>query len=144
MHPPLVTLLIFSAIYVYAEEISTSIPDAAEESVLRVRSLPMTINVVEKNWTSLSEMLDIFSARNLVRNWIEGKYPVRVQCGKDITTYINALKNEELWALKGKFTLSICSLLLLFYSSIKLIIKVIILILILNFQKLIDVSPPCK
>lgn len=110
MYPPLVTLLIFSAICVHAEEISTSIPDdAAEEPVLRVRSLPTTINVVEKNWTSLSEMLDVFSARNLVRNWIEGKYPVGVQCGKDITTYVNALKNEELWALKvddasGRFT----------------------------------------
>ncbi|XP_036139325.1 nose resistant to fluoxetine protein 6 isoform X2 [Monomorium pharaonis] len=106
MHPPLVTLLIFSAIYVYAEEIPT-IPE--EESVLRVRSLPMTINVVEKNWTSLSEMLDIFSARNLVKNWIEEKYPIGVQCSKDITTYVNALKNEELWALKvddasGRFT----------------------------------------
>ncbi|XP_011054574.1 PREDICTED: nose resistant to fluoxetine protein 6-like isoform X1 [Acromyrmex echinatior] len=112
MHLPFLTLLIFSANYIsiYAEEISTNIPNnATEEPTLRVRSLPMTINVVEKNWTSLSEMLDVFSARNLVRNWIEGKYPVGVQCGKDITTYIDALKNEELWALKvddasGRFT----------------------------------------
>lgn len=109
-----VTLLIFSAIYVHAEEISTDTPsDVAEEPILRVRSLPVTINVVEKNWTSLSDMLDIFSARNLVRNWIEGKYPVGIQCGKDITRYINGLKNEELWALKGKLNLFIC--LILFY-----------------------------
>lgn len=115
-----VTLLIFSAIYVHAEEISIDTPsDAAEESILRVRSLPVTINVIEKNWTSLSDMLDIFSARNLVRNWIEGKYPVGIQCGKDITTYVNGLKNEELWALKGKHNPFICSI-LLFYCSIKL------------------------
>lgn len=102
MHPvTFVTLLVFSVIH--AEEASIDIPsDAPEEPTLRVRSLPTTINVVEKNWTSLSEMMDIFSARNLVKNWIEGKYPVGVQCGKDITTYVNALKNEELWALKGK------------------------------------------
>lgn len=102
MHLLIVTLFILSA--TYAEEISTRIPnDNAEESILRVRSLPtMTTDVVEKNWTSLSEALDVFSARNLVKNWIEGKYAVGVQCGKDITTYVEALKNEELWALKGK------------------------------------------
>jgi len=107
MHLPFITLFIFSAIYVHAEEVSTDIlpNNAAEEPILRVRSLPMMINVVEKNWTSLSEMLDVFSARNLVKNWIEGKYSVGIQCGKDITRYVNALKNEELWALKGKFNL---------------------------------------
>jgi len=109
MHLPFITLFIFSAIYVHAEEVSTDIlsNNGAEESILRVRSLPMMINVVEKNWTSLSEMLDVFSARNLVKNWIEGKYSVGIQCGKDITTYVNALKSEELWALKGKFNLFI-------------------------------------
>jgi len=101
MHLLIVTLFLLSAIY--AEEISTGIPnDNAEESILRVRSLPTTTDVIEKNWTSLSEALDVFSARNLVRNWVEEKYAVGVQCGKDITTYVEALKNEELWALKGK------------------------------------------
>lgn len=107
MHLPLVALLVFS-VCVHADETSTDIPsNVAEEPILRVRSLPTTINVVEKNWTSLSEMLDVFSARNLVKNWIEGKYPVGVQCGKDITTYVDAIKNEELWALKGKLDPSI-------------------------------------
>lgn len=125
MHLPFIILLIFS-IYVNAEEMSTDIPsESAEEPILRVRSLPTSINVVEKNWTSLSEMLDIFSARNLVKNWIEGKYPVGVQCSKDITTYVDAIKNEELWALKGKLNPSIT---LLFNQT------VIVLILILNFH----------
>ncbi|XP_050465173.1 nose resistant to fluoxetine protein 6 isoform X2 [Cataglyphis hispanica] len=109
MRLPIVTLFI-SLTAIYAEEISSGIPnDNAEESILRVRSLPRTTHVVEKNWTSLSETLDVFSARNLVKNWVEGKYAVGVQCGKDITTYVEALKNEELWALKvddasGRFT----------------------------------------
>lgn len=94
------TMFIVSAIY--AEKIPIVSNDNAEESILRVRSLPTTTDVIEKNWTSLSETLDVFSARNLVRNWAEGKYAVGVQCGKDITTYVEALKNEELWALKGK------------------------------------------
>ncbi|KAL0106693.1 hypothetical protein PUN28_015324 [Cardiocondyla obscurior] len=106
MHLPFVALLALSVIR--AEEIPTP-SDATEEPILRVRSLPTTIDVVEKNWTSVSDMLDIFSARNLVKNWAEGKYSVGEQCGKDITTYVDALKNEELWALKvddasGRFT----------------------------------------
>lgn len=99
----LIVTLLISLSAIYAEEISTGVPnDNAEESILRVRSLPPTTHVVEKNWTSLSDTLDVFSARNLVRNWAEGKYAVGVQCSKDITTYVEALKNEELWALKGK------------------------------------------
>lgn len=118
MHLPFITLLIFSATSVHAEEISHTPSNVAEEPILRVRSLPTTINVVEKNWTGLSEMLDVFSVRNLVRNWIEGKYPVGIQCSKDITTYVDALKNEELWALKGKLNLFICHIIIL--SLIKL------------------------
>ncbi|XP_070156257.1 O-acyltransferase like protein isoform X1 [Polyergus mexicanus] len=104
----IVLTLLISAIY--TEEISTGVPnDNAEESILRVRSLPATTHVIEKNWTSLSDTLDVFSARNLIRNWAEGKYAVGAQCSKDITTYVEALKNEELWALKvddasGRFT----------------------------------------
>ncbi|XP_012232421.1 nose resistant to fluoxetine protein 6 isoform X2 [Linepithema humile] len=106
MRLPLLTLLILSAIS--AEEISTDIPNV-EEPILRIRSLPATINVPEKNWTSLSDMLDVFSARNLIRNWVERKHNIGVQCDKDITTYVDALKKEELWALKvddasGRFT----------------------------------------
>ncbi|XP_014469015.1 PREDICTED: nose resistant to fluoxetine protein 6-like isoform X2 [Dinoponera quadriceps] len=109
MRLPFVALLVLSSIH--AEEVSTDTPGGAapEESNLRVRSLPAINNVVEKNWTSLSETLDIFSARNLARNWAENGYTVGEQCGKDITTYVGALKNQELWALKvddasGRFT----------------------------------------
>lgn len=67
-----------------------------------VKNSPGTMHVVESNWTSLSDVLDVYSARNLVRNWAEGEYPsVGAQCSKDITTYAEALKNKELWALKG-------------------------------------------
>lgn len=103
MRLPFVALLVFSAIR--AEHVSTDIPDesATEESNLRVRSLPAANKVAERNWTSLSDTLDIFSARNLVRNWAEGgEHAVGGQCGKDITTYVEALKNHQLWALKGE------------------------------------------
>ncbi|XP_011155276.1 O-acyltransferase like protein isoform X2 [Harpegnathos saltator] len=106
---PFVALFVLSAA-ILAEEVSTDVPNGAvEESNLRVRSLPAINNVTEKNWTSLSDMLDIFSARNLVRNWAEGKHVVGAQCGKDITTYVEALKKRQLWALKvddasGRFT----------------------------------------
>lgn len=103
MHLLIITLFILSA--TYAEEISADIPnDNAEESILRVRSLPTTTDVVEKNWTSLSEALDVFSAHNLIRNYVKGKYAIGTQCDKDITIYLEALKNEELWALKSKIT----------------------------------------
>ncbi|XP_032674877.1 O-acyltransferase like protein isoform X2 [Odontomachus brunneus] len=106
MQLPFVALLVLTATHAA----STDIPKGAlEESILRVRSLPATNNLIEKNWTSLSDTLDIFSARNLVRNWAEGKHAVGAQCGKDITTYVEALKNQELWALKtddasGRYT----------------------------------------
>ncbi|KAL6265109.1 hypothetical protein P5V15_005199 [Pogonomyrmex californicus] len=103
--------LILLVLYAHAEETSTETPSGvSDEPILRVRSLPVTTNAVEKkNWTSLAEMLDVFSVRNLVRNWVEGKYPIGAQCDKDITMYVEGLKNKELWALKvddasGRFT----------------------------------------
>lgn len=56
------------------------------------------------NWTTLTESLDIFSARNLARNWQEGKFPVNQECERDITRYIEGLRRQELWALKGELT----------------------------------------
>lgn len=103
-----VILFLFSAIY--AEEVLINVAnDTIEESVLRIRSLPATVKIAEKNWTTVSDVLDVFNARNLVKNWNEEKNVniVGVECGKDITTYVNALKNEELWALKGKVFLCI-------------------------------------
>lgn len=97
-----VVLLILSV--AHAKEISTDIPEGSvEKSIFQVRKFPAANYVAGKNWTSLSDTLDVFSARNLVKNWVEGKYNVGVQCGRDITTYVEGLKNQELWALKGKF-----------------------------------------
>ncbi|XP_054007968.1 O-acyltransferase like protein-like isoform X1 [Hylaeus anthracinus] len=55
----------------------------------------------DKNWTTLSEALDIFNVRHLASNWTEGRYPVDEQCAKDITRYIQGLKRNERWALKA-------------------------------------------
>lgn len=103
MHLSFVILFLFSAIY--AEQVSLSfVNDTIEEPILRIRSLPTTVKVAEKNWTTLSDALDVFSARNLIKNWNEEQHVsvVKADCGKDITTYVKALQNEELWALKGK------------------------------------------
>lgn len=55
----------------------------------------------EENWSTVSEALDIFNARHLANNWTEGKYPVEEQCAKDITRYLEGLRRNEGWALKG-------------------------------------------
>ncbi|KAH0954824.1 hypothetical protein HN011_009268 [Eciton burchellii] len=99
----------FALSVIYAEEVFADISNDVEEPILRIRNPPTMINVIEKNWTSLSDVLDVFSARNLVRNWVEGEYAIGAQCNKDITTYVEALKNKESWALKvddasGRFT----------------------------------------
>nr|XP_050859861.1 O-acyltransferase like protein isoform X1 [Vespula vulgaris] len=75
----------------------------------RTRSLPDIVENPHTNWTTLTEALDIFSGRNLVKNWVEGRYPVGEQCSKDISRYIEGLKRQELWALKvddasGRYT----------------------------------------
>nr|KAF7413111.1 hypothetical protein H0235_012962 [Vespula pensylvanica] len=72
----------------------------------RTRSLPDIVENPHTNWTTLTEALDIFSGRNLVKNWVEGRYPVGEQCSKDISRYIEGLKRQELWALKGEFDTS--------------------------------------
>ena len=67
----------------------------------RVRTFTDTDRITNGNWTTLSEMLDVFDVRHLANNWTEGKYPIQDQCAKDITRYIEGLKNHEGWALKG-------------------------------------------
>ncbi|XP_076673726.1 O-acyltransferase like protein isoform X2 [Andrena cerasifolii] len=62
-----------------------------------------------RNWTTVSDALDIFDVRYLASNWTEGKYPVEEQCSKDVTRYIEGLKRNEVWALKvddasGRYT----------------------------------------
>ncbi|XP_058791730.1 O-acyltransferase like protein isoform X2 [Phymastichus coffea] len=61
------------------------------------------------NWTTLVEALDIFSARNLANNWVEGAYNLNQECERDITRYIEGLRRQEIWALKmddatGRYT----------------------------------------
>ena len=55
------------------------------------------------NWTTLAEALDLFSVKNLARNWKDGEHGLNYECKRDITMYLKALKNHELWALKSKF-----------------------------------------
>ncbi|KAK2576733.1 hypothetical protein KPH14_005386 [Odynerus spinipes] len=85
--------------------------ESADSVILshRTRSLPEIFESPRMNWTTLSDALDVFSARNLARNWVEGKYLVGEQCGKDISRYIQGLKREEPWASKvddasGRYT----------------------------------------
>ena len=71
----------------------------------RTRSLPEVEESSAGNWTTLSEALDVFNVRNLAKKWAEGKYSVNAQCGKDITRYIQGLKKQEFWAVKGTITM---------------------------------------
>ncbi|XP_051158663.1 nose resistant to fluoxetine protein 6-like isoform X3 [Leptopilina boulardi] len=80
-----------------------------EISYHRIRSLPETEDTLTTNWTTISEILDIFNVKHLARKWIEGQYSVDAQCGKDITRYIQGLKKQEFWAIKvddasGRYT----------------------------------------
>ncbi|KAI4502939.1 hypothetical protein M0802_001983 [Mischocyttarus mexicanus] len=81
----LIVLCAFLATFV-----EKSVADNADPVILnhRTRSLPKIVESSQKNWTTLTEALDIFSARNLARNWLEGKYPIGEQCSKDISRYI--------------------------------------------------------
>nr|XP_034194410.1 O-acyltransferase like protein-like isoform X2 [Osmia lignaria] len=77
------------------------------------RTQSWTAGVIEgipkKNWTTLSEVLDIFNVHHLASNWTEGKHPVEGQCDKDVTRYIEGLRRNEGWAMKvddasGRYT----------------------------------------
>ncbi|XP_066593755.1 nose resistant to fluoxetine protein 6-like isoform X2 [Prorops nasuta] len=54
-----------------------------------------------EDFKGLVDELDIFSTKNLANNWIEGKYPISRNCESDLSRYVRALKNQELWALKA-------------------------------------------
>lgn len=76
-----------------------------DASIHRTRSLPEHDDLEEesraRNWTSISDLLDIYSSKNLVLNWRENEFPIGDECERDITRYVQALKNHEMWALKG-------------------------------------------
>lgn len=61
------------------------------------------------NWTSMAEALDIFSVRNLDRNWppSPGDRLTR-ECERDVSRYLQGLKRQELWALKSEFLVYHC------------------------------------
>lgn len=80
-----------------------------EISYHRIRSLPEMEESAITNWTTVSDLLDIFNVKHLARKWIEGQHSVDAQCGKDITRYIQGLKKQEFWAIKvddasGRYT----------------------------------------
>ena len=99
-----------------------SCDDGGEEALVRLQSIVPTIDSSEPardntatvskkrtdagadNWTSLAEALDVFSAKNLARNWKEGALQqIGKQCERDVTRYIEGLRRQELWAIKSEF-----------------------------------------
>lgn len=78
-------------------------PETAESTVHRTRSLPEHDDEVfaGRNWTTISEMLDVYSSRHLAEKWEEGKYPVGTECDRDIARFVEGLRKHEMWALKG-------------------------------------------
>ncbi|XP_043276651.1 O-acyltransferase like protein-like isoform X2 [Venturia canescens] len=79
--------------------------DLFDASVHRTRSLPQQDELddenFERNWTTIAEVLDIYSSKNLVLNWRKNEFPIGNECERDITEYVRALKNHEMWALKA-------------------------------------------
>lgn len=87
----------------FVESLSESDETKLDEiSYHRIRSLPEMEESLTTNWTTVSEVLDVFNVKHLARKWVEGKYSVDAQCGKDITRYIQGLKKQEFWAIKGQ------------------------------------------
>lgn len=103
-------LILFMIINVFGEEL-TSVTNLQDDnnleklilnSVHRTRSLPEIItNNTSDNWNTISELLDVYSTRNLANNWKEDEFPISNYCEKDITRYIKGLKENQIWALKG-------------------------------------------
>ncbi|KAK0083724.1 hypothetical protein PV325_008322 [Microctonus aethiopoides] len=83
-----------------------------ENSNHRARSLPRVdeIPIEQPKWNTLAEHLDVYSTKNLAKNWNKDVIPlVKSQCAHDITRFIEGLKKQEIWALKaddasGRFT----------------------------------------
>ncbi|XP_076755818.1 nose resistant to fluoxetine protein 6 isoform X2 [Xylocopa sonorina] len=105
-------VVIFTCPAIYGAASSSNVSENPAQDLLanqRVRTLTDIDRTPDRNWTTLSEELDIFNARHLANNWTEEKYPVQEQCAKDITRYIDGLRRHEGWALKmddssGRYT----------------------------------------
>lgn len=75
-----------------------------ENSNHRARSLPRVdeIPIEQPKWNTLAEHLDVYSTKNLAKNWNKDVIPlVKSQCAHDITRFIEGLQKQEIWALKG-------------------------------------------
>ena len=103
-------VLIFAGLILAQESNRTEFMDSQSDSddwkfdgvsYHRIRSLPEVEESSAGNWTTISEALDVFNVRHLAKKWVDGKYSVDAQCGKDITRYILGLKKQEFWAIKG-------------------------------------------
>lgn len=97
-------LVVLFASFAICGVIASTVPENSVRDSLadqRVRTFTDADKIPDRNWTTLSEALDLFDVRYLAKNWTEGKYPVQEQCAKDITRYIKGLKNHEDWAIKG-------------------------------------------
>ncbi|XP_011314340.1 uncharacterized protein [Fopius arisanus] len=105
------TFVFLLAIGVFGEEdlktstklsLSSNENSRADTTVHKPRSLPdIRVNISDSNWRTIAERLDVYSSKNLEKHWQEGKYFVGKQCDKDITRYVEGLKNQEIWALKA-------------------------------------------
>ncbi|XP_033352837.1 nose resistant to fluoxetine protein 6-like isoform X1 [Bombus vosnesenskii] len=97
-------LVVLFASFAICGVIASTVPENSVRDSLadqRVRTFTDVDKIPDRNWTTLSEALDLFDVRYLANNWTEGKYPVQEQCAKDITRYIKGLKNHEDWAVKA-------------------------------------------
>ncbi|CAK9812773.1 Nose resistant to fluoxetine protein 6 [Anthophora quadrimaculata] len=104
MNKTLYHVVLLACIAICGVTSSTNVSEIPAQDLLinhRVRTLTDFENTFDRNWTTLSDVLDIFNVRHLANNWTEGKYPVQEQCAKDITRYIEGLKKHEGWALKA-------------------------------------------
>lgn len=102
-------LLIIFIVNSFADE-TLKITETPEEHTFivegsnhRARSLPeMEQNSINRNWSTLAEILDIYNTKNLAKNWVKERTTgVDPKCAKDITRYIEGLQKQEMWALKG-------------------------------------------
>lgn len=97
-------LVLFACFAIYRVTSSSNDSEVSPQDSLanqQVRTLTNTDKIPDRDWTTLPEELDIFNVRYLASNWTEGKFPIQEQCAKDITRYIEGLKRQEGWALKG-------------------------------------------
>ncbi|XP_015433658.1 PREDICTED: nose resistant to fluoxetine protein 6-like [Dufourea novaeangliae] len=96
--------ILFAFVAIYGVKSSSNTSEIPVQDLLgdqRTRTLVDVDRIPDRNWTTLTETLDIFNVRYLANNWTDGWHPVEEQCGKDITRYIQGLKRHEGWALKA-------------------------------------------